>query len=76
MYNTLSLLFHLGVSPTTWCCHMCRYRPLLPVSYIQSELAFPDQEKVMEFLKEKGAVFNPDSTKVDCKLSVVAVQSC
>ncbi|XP_071106677.1 leukocyte receptor cluster member 8 homolog isoform X2 [Haliotis cracherodii] len=52
------------------------YRPLLPISFIKSELAFPDQEKVMEFLKEKGAVLNAESTKVDCKQSSTAVQSC
>ncbi|XP_067671084.1 leukocyte receptor cluster member 8 homolog [Haliotis asinina] len=52
------------------------YRPMLPISFIQSELAFPDQEKVMEFLKEKGAVLNAESTKVDCKQSSTAVQSC
>lgn len=48
---------------------------MVGVSFLQSELGFSDSDKCVQFLREKGAVFNADSTKLDCKLSAAALQA-
>lgn len=55
----------------------CRYRPHLPVSFIESELGFtaadePESE-CRKFLQDLGVVFTDDGTKVDCKQSQSAL---
>lgn len=46
---------------------------MLPVDHIQRKLSFPALDDCIKFLKEKGAVFTNDETKIDCKASVSAV---
>lgn len=48
---------------------------MVAVSFVQSELGFSNSEDCFQFLSEKGAVFNADKTKVDCKLSTTALQA-
>lgn len=48
---------------------------MVGVSFVQAELGFSDLEECLQFLKEKGAVLNADSTKLDCKLSTTAFQA-
>ena len=45
------------------------YRPLLPVAFVQSELAFVDEVSCREFLKGLGLIFTADNAKLDCKQS-------
>ncbi|XP_078392458.1 leukocyte receptor cluster member 8 homolog [Cetorhinus maximus] len=48
------------------------YRPALPVSYVQSELAFVNEEECQVFLAPLALTFlKSDSTKIDCKQSVL-----
>ncbi|XP_048477055.1 leukocyte receptor cluster member 8 homolog isoform X1 [Rhincodon typus] len=48
------------------------YRPALPVSYVQSELAFESEEECQGFLSSLALTFlGSDSTKIDCKLSAL-----
>lgn len=51
----------------------CRYRPYLPVSFVESELGFTAADEAenecRKFLQESGVVFTEDGTKVDCKQS-------
>ncbi|XP_028395086.1 leukocyte receptor cluster member 8 homolog [Dendronephthya gigantea] len=51
------------------------YRPLLPVAFVQSELAFADEATCQEFLKGLGLILNADNTKLDCKLSQAVLSS-
>lgn len=48
---------------------------MVGVSFVQSELGFSNSEDCFQFLKEKGAVFSADNTKLDCKLSSTALQA-
>ncbi|XP_078064290.1 leukocyte receptor cluster member 8-like isoform X2 [Mustelus asterias] len=48
------------------------YRPALPVSYVQSELAFDSEEECQVFLGSLALTFlKSDSTKIDCKQSAL-----
>ncbi|XP_072422771.1 LOW QUALITY PROTEIN: leukocyte receptor cluster member 8 homolog [Chiloscyllium punctatum] len=48
------------------------YRPALPVSYVQSELAFESEEECQGFLSSLALTFlGSDSTKIDCKQSAL-----
>jgi hypothetical protein len=48
---------------------------MVAVAFVQAELGFSNSEECLQFLKEKGAVLNADSTKLDCKLSTTALQA-
>ncbi|KAE8593789.1 hypothetical protein XENTR_v10019316 [Xenopus tropicalis] len=50
------------------------FRPDLPVSYIQSELAFANEEECQSFLSSLSLVFaGNDASKIDCKLSLAVL---
>lgn len=51
------------------------YRPLLAVSYVESELAFTSTEECLKFLGQYGVILLDDFSKIDCKLSLGAVAS-
>ncbi|KAM4704322.1 leukocyte receptor cluster member 8 [Rhinophrynus dorsalis] len=50
------------------------FRPVLPVSYVQSELAFENEEECQSFLASLSLVYaGNDASKIDCKLSLVVL---
>ncbi|XP_063798892.1 leukocyte receptor cluster member 8 homolog isoform X2 [Pseudophryne corroboree] len=50
------------------------YRPMLAVSYIQSELAFENEEECQSFLASLSLVFaGDDASKIDCKQSLAVL---
>jgi hypothetical protein len=55
-----------------------RYRPTLPLSFIEEELGFDSSEECETFLRERGAVFirkegkNVTKPKIDTKASYTA----
>uniref|UniRef100_UPI00398E930E leukocyte receptor cluster member 8 homolog n=1 Tax=Pristiophorus japonicus TaxID=55135 RepID=UPI00398E930E len=52
------------------------YRPAIPVSYVQSELAFNTEEECQLFLSSIALTFiGSDATKIDCKQSALQLQS-
>ena len=52
-----------------------RYRPMLAVEFIETELAFPGKKECLDFLKGLGVTLSADESKVDCKASMSAVES-
>lgn len=47
------------------------FRPALPVSYLQAELAFEGEAACRAFLEPLGLAYTgPDSTSIDCRLSL------
>ncbi|KAK6187832.1 hypothetical protein SNE40_005769 [Patella caerulea] len=51
------------------------YRPLISLDYVKRELGFSDMDQCIEFLQEKGATFNADKSKLDCKSCNAAIQA-
>ncbi|XP_067882263.1 leukocyte receptor cluster member 8 homolog [Heterodontus francisci] len=52
------------------------YRPALPVSYVQSELAFDSEEECQVFLGSLALTYlGCDSSKIDCKQSALQLQT-
>ncbi|XP_053308527.1 leukocyte receptor cluster member 8 isoform X2 [Spea bombifrons] len=50
------------------------FRPLLPVSYVASELGFENEEECQTFLASLSLVYaGNDATKIDCKLSLAVL---
>uniref|UniRef100_A0A8C5SQH9 Leukocyte receptor cluster member 8 n=1 Tax=Laticauda laticaudata TaxID=8630 RepID=A0A8C5SQH9_LATLA len=50
------------------------FRPVLPVSYVVSELAFESEEECQAFLAALPLVYtSPDATKIDCKQSLAVL---
>ncbi|XP_053546727.1 leukocyte receptor cluster member 8 isoform X2 [Bombina bombina] len=50
------------------------FRPVLPVSYVQSELAFENEDECQSFLASLSLVYaGNDTSKIDCKLSLVVL---
>ncbi|XP_053118734.1 leukocyte receptor cluster member 8 isoform X3 [Hemicordylus capensis] len=50
------------------------FRPVLPVSYVVSELAFESEEECQAFLAALSLVYtSPDATKIDCKQSLTVL---
>ncbi|XP_066483808.1 leukocyte receptor cluster member 8 [Tiliqua scincoides] len=50
------------------------FRPVLPVSYVVSELAFESEEECQAFLAALSLVYtSPDATKIDCKQSLAVL---
>ncbi|KAM6451997.1 leukocyte receptor cluster member 8 [Liasis olivaceus] len=50
------------------------FRPVLPVSYVVSELAFESEEECQAFLAALSLVYTcPDATKIDCKQSLAVL---
>lgn len=50
-----------------------RYRPVLPVKYVERTLGFADREDVLAFLAELNVTLAEDGASVDCKESLAAV---
>lgn len=47
------------------------FRPALPVSYLQAELAFEGEAACRAFLEPLGLAYTgPDNSSVDCRLSL------
>lgn len=67
MYFFFFILFMITTT------HQCinRYRPMLSLNVVQTELGYSNLEDCLQFLKEKGAVLSEDSSKLDCKASSV-----
>lgn len=63
---------HLFPSPfihVSSCLHS--FRPALPVSFVQGELAFEGEAACRAFLAPLGLGYmGPDNTSIDCRLSV------
>ncbi|MEE6482864.1 hypothetical protein FKM82_013372 [Ascaphus truei] len=52
------------------------FRPVLPVSYVQSELALENEEECQSFLASLSLVYaGNDASKIDCKLSLAVLPS-
>ncbi|XP_013779484.1 leukocyte receptor cluster member 8 homolog isoform X2 [Limulus polyphemus] len=52
------------------------YRPVLPVAYVQSEVAFDNRDDCLQFLRQFNVAFADEAcTKIDCKESVTSVMS-
>ncbi|XP_066538870.1 leukocyte receptor cluster member 8 homolog [Hoplias malabaricus] len=52
------------------------FRPLVPVEYVQSSLAFPCLDTCLAFLTALGVTFTPsDPSKIDCKASSACLTS-
>ncbi|XP_068097315.1 leukocyte receptor cluster member 8 [Hyperolius riggenbachi] len=52
------------------------FRPVLPVSYIQSELAFESEEECQSFLASLSLVYaGNDDSKIDCKQSLTVLSN-
>ncbi|XP_006015016.1 leukocyte receptor cluster member 8 isoform X1 [Alligator sinensis] len=52
------------------------FRPLLPVSYVQSELAFESEEECQLFLAPLSLAYaGADTTKIDCKQSLAVLSN-
>lgn len=52
------------------------FRPVLPVSYIQSELAFENEEECRNFLASLSLSYTGnDMSKIDCKQSLAVLQN-
>ncbi|KAM4015922.1 leukocyte receptor cluster member 8 isoform 2-T2 [Anomaloglossus baeobatrachus] len=50
------------------------FRPVLPVSYVQSELAFESEEECQSFLASLSLTYSGnDSSKIDCKQSLAVL---
>lgn len=50
------------------------FRPVLPVSYVQSELAFEAAEECQLFLAALSLVYtDTDATKIDCRQSLAVL---
>ncbi|XP_040181716.1 leukocyte receptor cluster member 8 isoform X3 [Rana temporaria] len=50
------------------------FRPVLPISYIQSQLAFESEEECHSFLASLSLVYaGNDTSKIDCKQSVTVL---
>uniref|UniRef100_A0A8D0G8Y3 Leukocyte receptor cluster member 8 n=1 Tax=Sphenodon punctatus TaxID=8508 RepID=A0A8D0G8Y3_SPHPU len=50
------------------------FRPVLPVSYVVSELAFESEEECRAFLAPLSLLYTaPDATKIDCKQSLAVL---
>ncbi|XP_050533626.1 leukocyte receptor cluster member 8 homolog isoform X2 [Daktulosphaira vitifoliae] len=45
------------------------YRPTIPISTIQDQMAFNKREDCLAFLKDTGAVISTDNENIDCKAS-------
>lgn len=45
------------------------YRPTIPISTIQDQMAFDKREDCLAFLKAAGAVFTSNNENIDCKAS-------
>ncbi|PIK60481.1 putative leukocyte receptor cluster member 8-like [Apostichopus japonicus] len=52
-----------------------RYRPNLPVAFIQNELAFQSSEDCLKFLTDLGVTLTEDKTKVNCTQSQGVLQA-
>lgn len=47
------------------------FRPALPVSYLQAELAFEGEAACRAFLEPLGLAYTgPDNSSIDCRLSL------
>lgn len=52
------------------------FRPALPVSYLQAELAFEGEAACRAFLEPLGLAYTgPDNTSIDCRLSLAQLPS-
>ncbi|XP_030053762.1 leukocyte receptor cluster member 8 isoform X2 [Microcaecilia unicolor] len=49
------------------------FRPALPVSYVQSELAFESEEECQSFLAPLSLTYSEDASKIDCKQSLAVL---
>lgn len=76
-----SILAAWAASPpwclTNFCTSCCRYRPVLPVEYIERVLGFACREDALAFLAELNVTFvDDDQASVDCRESLAAVLAC
>lgn len=56
------------------CLHS--FRPVLPVSYLQAELAFEGEAACRAFLEPLGLAYSgPDNTSIDCRLSLAQLSA-
>lgn len=52
------------------------FRPALPVSYLQAELAFEGEAACRAFLEPLGLAYTgPDNTSIDCRLSLAQLSA-
>ncbi|XP_071960157.1 leukocyte receptor cluster member 8 homolog [Antedon mediterranea] len=51
------------------------YRPHLPVSFVEKELAFEDTAACVAFLTELSVTMTPDQSSIDCKQSMSVLQA-
>nr|XP_033816587.1 leukocyte receptor cluster member 8 isoform X2 [Geotrypetes seraphini] len=49
------------------------FRPALPVSYVQSELAFESEEECQSFLAALSLTYSDNASKIDCKQSLAVL---
>lgn len=51
------------------CVVVARYRPMLPVDFIQQTLAFDSLDSCLAFLVDAEVTLSADRVNVDCKAS-------
>lgn len=52
------------------------FRPALPVSYLQAELAFEGEAACRAFLEPLGLAYTgPDNSSIDCRLSLAQLSA-
>lgn len=52
------------------------FRPALPVSYLQAELAFEGEAACRAFLEPLGLAYTgPDNASIDCRLSLAQLSA-
>ena len=49
------------------------FRPHLPVSFVEKELAFEDTAGCVAFLTESGVTMSLDQANIDCKQSMTVL---
>lgn len=52
------------------------FRPVLPVSFLQAELAFEGEAACRAFLEPLGLAYSgPDNASIDCRLSLAQLSA-
>lgn len=60
----------------TFSSYLHSFRPALPISYLQAELAFEGEAACRAFLEPLGLAYTgPDNASIDCRLSLAQLSA-
>lgn len=60
----------------TFSSYLRSFRPALPISYLQAELAFEGEAACRAFLEPLGLAYTgPDNASIDCRLSLAQLSA-